>query len=145
MHFSFLEGEGWLLIRGWALTNFSYLQGGRLFEVGRLSNKYGKSNRNQNLRKCRCDLRAITTHLVFQRGRQPLVRPLWRVSTYFWNIYKQTVLIWFLFWYLKQIVIWCGVISPPKFLVWFATLMLWIYARFTIQYPTSVIQHLLGG
>ena len=26
-------GGGWALIRGWALINFSYLQGGRLFEV----------------------------------------------------------------------------------------------------------------
>ena len=25
---------GWALIRGWALINFCYLQGGRLFEVG---------------------------------------------------------------------------------------------------------------
>ena len=25
----------------WALINFSYLQGGRLFEVGAYSNKYG--------------------------------------------------------------------------------------------------------
>ena len=29
-------GGGWALIRGWALINFSYLQGGRLFEVGRI-------------------------------------------------------------------------------------------------------------
>ena len=34
-----------------------------------------------------------------------------------------------------------GVISPPKFKFWFATLMLWIDDRFTIQYSTSVIQH----
>ena len=27
---------GWALIRGWVLINFSYLQDGRLFEVGRL-------------------------------------------------------------------------------------------------------------
>ena len=39
---------GWALIRGWALINFSYLKGGRLFEVGAYSrlgaksNKYGK-------------------------------------------------------------------------------------------------------
>ena len=26
----------WPLIRGWALIDFFYLQGGRLFEVGRL-------------------------------------------------------------------------------------------------------------
>ena len=38
---------GWALIRGWALINFFYLQGGRLFEVsaysrlGAKSNKYG--------------------------------------------------------------------------------------------------------
>ena len=29
-------GGGWALIRGWALINFSYLQDGRLLEVGRL-------------------------------------------------------------------------------------------------------------
>ena len=29
--------KGWALIRGWALINFSYLQDGRLFEVGRLN------------------------------------------------------------------------------------------------------------
>ena len=29
-------GVGWALIRGRALINFSYLKGGRLFEVGRL-------------------------------------------------------------------------------------------------------------
>ena len=28
---------GWALIRGWALINFFYLQGGRLFEVGAYS------------------------------------------------------------------------------------------------------------
>ena len=27
----------WALIRGWVLINFSYLQGGRLFEVGTYS------------------------------------------------------------------------------------------------------------
>ena len=27
---------GWALIRGWALINFFYPQGGRLFEIGRL-------------------------------------------------------------------------------------------------------------
>ena len=36
VHF-ILGGEGvGALIRGWALINFSYRQGGRLFEVGRL-------------------------------------------------------------------------------------------------------------
>ena len=31
-------GEGgWAFIRGWALINFSYLQGGRLLEVGAYS------------------------------------------------------------------------------------------------------------
>ena len=30
----FFGGVGWALIRGWALINFSYLKGGRLFEVG---------------------------------------------------------------------------------------------------------------
>ena len=33
----FLGGFGWALIRGWALINFSYLKGGRLFEVGAYS------------------------------------------------------------------------------------------------------------
>ena len=46
VHFSFVlfffflgggGGEGWALIRGWALINFSYLQGGRLFEVSAYS------------------------------------------------------------------------------------------------------------
>ena len=45
VHFSFFfgggEGEGgrwgWALIRGWALINFCYVQGGRLFEVGAYS------------------------------------------------------------------------------------------------------------
>ena len=31
-----LGGVGWALIRGWVLINFSYLKGGRLFEIGRL-------------------------------------------------------------------------------------------------------------
>ena len=43
INFSYLQGgrlfevgtySRWALIRGWALINFSYLQGGRLFEVG---------------------------------------------------------------------------------------------------------------
>ena len=40
-------GEGWALIRGWALIKFFCLQDGRLFEVGAnsrlgaFSNKYG--------------------------------------------------------------------------------------------------------
>ena len=33
----FFWGVGWALIRGWALINFSYLKGGRLFEVGAYS------------------------------------------------------------------------------------------------------------
>ncbi len=51
-----LGGWEWALIRGWALINFSYLEGGRLFEVsaysrlGAKSNKYGKPN-NSCLRK----------------------------------------------------------------------------------------------
>ena len=49
-------GVGWALIRGWALINFSYLKGGRLFEVGAYSrlgsrsNKYGTSF--ANLARC---------------------------------------------------------------------------------------------
>ena len=47
----FFWGEGWALIRGWALISFFHFLGGRLLEVGansRLvakSNKYGKSSR----------------------------------------------------------------------------------------------------
>ena len=36
MHFIFFSFGGWALIRGWALINFFYLQGGRLFESGHL-------------------------------------------------------------------------------------------------------------
>ena len=37
VHSSFLfSGEGGSLFLGWAIINFSYLQGGRLFEVERL-------------------------------------------------------------------------------------------------------------
>ena len=33
----FYWGVGWVLIRGWALINFSYLKGGCLFKVGTYS------------------------------------------------------------------------------------------------------------
>ena len=41
----FFWGVGWALIRGWALINFSYLKGGRLFEVGAYSRLGAKSNK----------------------------------------------------------------------------------------------------
>ena len=40
-----LWGVGWALIRGWALINFTYLKGGRLFEVGAYSRLGAKSNK----------------------------------------------------------------------------------------------------
>ena len=42
---AFFGGRGWALNRGWALINFFYFLGGRLFEVGTNSRLGAKSNK----------------------------------------------------------------------------------------------------
>ena len=44
---------GWAVIRGWALVNFFYLQGGHLFKVGTYSRLGAKSNKYSSYHKLR--------------------------------------------------------------------------------------------
>ncbi len=63
-------GWRWVLIRGWGLINFSYLQGGRLFEVGAYS-RLGANNRINTLQSFSSLL--LTDKMIFLQKLKSLI------------------------------------------------------------------------